>query len=208
MNVPCESFCCALSHPQGSSRADTDSLTTCLDGFKKPFQSNFRKKLLGHTSAALDGKVKSLLCPGQVLSVARATFSADRNVMFPYSTLQKGMFVPHKVFIWTFHNIVTCWTQPCGQCIGLVWADLEDVFDALPLGVVPLLTVQLAVGVADELQQPLGLDVNQHRVLQGTAVLRQGPETALAHPLLTEDSRRDEWRERDHQWVYPEQGLG
>lgn len=78
------------------------------------------------------------------------------------------------------------------KVLGLVWADLEDAFDALPLGIIPLLTVQLAVRVADELQQPLGLDVDQHRVLQGTAVLRQGPETALAHPLLMEkDSRRD-----------------
>ena len=42
---------------------------------------------------------------------------------------------------------------------------LEDACDALPLGVVPVVTVQLPVGVADELQQPLGLDVDQHRVL-------------------------------------------
>lgn len=68
------------------------------------------------------------------------------------------------------------------------WAEertyLEDAFDALALGVVPLLAVQLPVRVADELQQPLGLDVDQHRVLQGTAVLRQGLQTALSDPLL------------------------
>lgn len=129
MNVACASFCCALSHPQGSSRADTDSLTTCLDGFKKPFQSNFQKKLFGHTSAALDGKVKSLLCPWEVLSVARATFSTDRNVMFPYSTLQKGMFVPQCFYLnvpqhcallnaalWSVHRACVGWPGGCVWC--------------------------------------------------------------------------------------------
>lgn len=52
-----------------------------------------------------------------------------------------------------------------------VCAHLEDAFDALALGVVALLAVQLPVRVADELQQALGLDVDQHWVLQGTAVL-------------------------------------
>lgn len=61
---------------------------------------------------------------------------------------------------------------------------LQDAFDALPLGVVAVVAVQLAVRVADELQQTLGLDVHQHRVLQGAAVLRQGLQAALSDPLL------------------------
>ena len=87
------------------------------------------------------------------------------------------------------------------QGVGGLRGDLQDAFDALPLGVVSLVAVQLAVGVADELQQPLGLDVHQHGVLQGTAVLRQGLQTALTHPLLREGrgetgGQRDEGGER------------
>lgn len=65
-------------------------------------------------------------------------------------------------------------------------ADLQDAFDSLPLRVVPLLTVQLSVWVADELQEALGLDVDQHGVLQGTAVFRERLQAALPHPFLGE----------------------
>lgn len=61
-----------------------------------------------------------------------------------------------------------------GWCPGTntkVQLNLEDAFDALPLRVVAVVTVQLAVRVANELQQPLGLNVHQDGVLKGTAVL-------------------------------------
>lgn len=69
-------------------------------------------------------------------------------------------------------------------CMSPSAPHLQDAFDALPLGVVAVVAVQLAVRVADELQQTLGLDVDQHRVLEGAAVLRQRLQAALSDPLL------------------------
>lgn len=54
----------------------------------------------------------------------------------------------------------------------------------MPLGVVSIITVQLTVRITDELQQPLGLNIDQHRVLEGAAVLGQRFQTALSNPLL------------------------
>lgn len=48
---------------------------------------------------------------------------------------------------------------------------LKDTFDALPLRIVPVITIQLAVRITDKLQEPLGLNVYQHWVLESTAVL-------------------------------------
>lgn len=45
------------------------------------------------------------------------------------------------------------------------------------------------MGVADELQKPLGLNVNQHGVLEGTAVLRQRLQAALSNPFLQDRTR-------------------
>lgn len=70
------------------------------------------------------------------------------------------------------------------ECRSLSAPHLQDAFNALPLGVVTVVAVQLAVRIADELQQTLGLDVHQHRVLEGAAVLRQRLQAALSDPLL------------------------
>lgn len=43
--------------------------------------------------------------------------------------------------------------------------------------------------VANELQQSLGLNVHQHRVLQGAAVLRQRLQAALSNPFLRDGMR-------------------
>lgn len=75
-------------------------------------------------------------------------------------------------------------------------SDLEDAFDALSLRVFSFLAVQLSVRVTDELQQPLCLDVYQHRVLKSTAVLRERFETALSHPLLKRRRTMDGAMER------------
>lgn len=50
---------------------------------------------------------------------------------------------------------------------------LKDAFDSLQLGVFSFIAVQLPVRIADQLQQPLSLNVPQNRVLQSTAVFRQ-----------------------------------
>lgn len=70
----------------------------------------------------------------------------------------------------------------CVSCWSAI--HLQDAFDALSLWVVAIVTVQLPVRVANELQETLGLDVHQHRVLQGAAVLRERFEAALSDPLL------------------------
>lgn len=77
-------------------------------------------------------------------------------------------------------------------------SDLQDAFDALPLRVVAVVAVQLPVRVADKLQEPLSLDVHQHRVLQGAAVLRQGLQTALSDPFLR---RRNQEQQRQKKKV-------
>lgn len=52
-------------------------------------------------------------------------------------------------------------------------AYLENAFNALPLGVFPVLIVQQSMRVADELHEALCLRATQHRVLQVVAVLAQ-----------------------------------
>lgn len=67
---------------------------------------------------------------------------------------------------------------------------LKDAFDSLQLWVFSFIAVQLPVRIADELQQPLSLNVPQHRVLQSTAVFRQRLQAALPDPFLQTDTRR------------------
>ena len=71
---------------------------------------------------------------------------------------------------------------------------LKDPFNSLSLRVVTFITVQLAMRVADKLQKPLGLNVYQHGVLEGTAVLRERLEAALSNPFLKKPQERQ--RER------------
>lgn len=70
---------------------------------------------------------------------------------------------------------------------------LEDAFDTLPLWVVTVITVQLAVRIANKLQQSLGLNVHQHRVLEGTAVLRQRLQAAFSNPFLKNEGKGVKW---------------
>lgn len=63
-------------------------------------------------------------------------------------------------------------------------AHLQNALDALALGVLPVLTVQQPVWVADELHEALGLGATQHWVLQVIAVLTQRLKAAFSYPFL------------------------
>lgn len=63
-------------------------------------------------------------------------------------------------------------------------AHLENPLNALPLGVVAILTVQQSMWVADELHEALGLGTTQHGVLEVIAVLTQRFKATFSYPFL------------------------
>ena len=64
------------------------------------------------------------------------------------------------------------------------WAYLENTLNALPLWVLPVLVVQQAMRVADELHEALGLGTTQHWVLEIIAVLTQRFKATFSYPFL------------------------
>ena len=88
-------------------------------------------------------------------------------------------YFPLKVSL--FHHKL--WSCCCPQTPNHL-AHLKNALNALPLGVLPILTVQQSVWVTDELHEALGLGAAQHWVLEVIAVLTQRLKAPFSYPFL------------------------